>query len=176
MTRPPFDPDISRVAHTLADAARTAILPLFRRAGLADANKLAGGYYPVTLADRAAERAMRDILEQERPHDAILGEEYGAQNGTSGLTWVLDPIDGTRGFVAGTPTWGVLIALSDATGPKLGIVDQPFTQERFAGGFGRATYDGVIIVDLAPPNAQRFTHIKPVTWLDRARVQRARDG
>ena len=55
---------------------------------------------------------------------------------------MLDPIDGTRGFLSGTPTWGVLIALSDANGPKLGIIDQPFTQERFSGGLGRATYTG----------------------------------
>ncbi|MBD3662663.1 histidinol-phosphatase [Sulfitobacter aestuariivivens] len=129
----PFDPDIARVAHLLAEAARRAILPLFRSASLSDDNKEDGGYDPVTEADRAAERAMRDILGRERPHDAILGEEYGAEPGTSGLTWVLDPIDGTRGFVSGTPTWGVLIAVSDAAGPFYGIIDQPYIDERFEG-------------------------------------------
>ncbi|MGB3243066.1 MAG: histidinol-phosphatase [Sulfitobacter sp.] len=128
-----FDPDIARVAHLLADAARRVILPHFRSSSLVDDNKLAQGYDPVTQADRAAERAMRDILAVERPQDAILGEEYGSIDGTSGLTWVLDPIDGTRGFVSGTPTWGVLIAVSDDRGPFYGIIDQPYIGERFEG-------------------------------------------
>ncbi|MGJ8625785.1 MAG: histidinol-phosphatase [Sulfitobacter sp.] len=128
-----FDTDIRRVAHMMADAARDVILPFFRNASLTADNKLTQGYDPVTEADRAAERVMREILAQERPDDAILGEEYGAQAGTSGLTWVLDPIDGTRGFVSGTPTWGVLIAVSDASGPFYGIIDQPYIGERFEG-------------------------------------------
>ena len=129
------------VAEDLADAARTAILPYFRSRTLATESK-DDSFDPVTEADRAAAQALRDLLKALRPDDGIVGEEFPDVEGTSGWTCVLDPIDGTRGFVAGTPTWGVLIALSDATGPKLGIVDQPFTQERFAGGFGRATYDG----------------------------------
>lgn len=76
---------------------------------------------------------MRDILAARRPNDAILGEEYGSQSGTTGLTWVLDPIDGTRGFISGTPTWGVLIAVSDDSGPVYGLVDQPYIGERFIG-------------------------------------------
>jgi myo-inositol-1(or 4)-monophosphatase len=131
--RIPFDPDIRRVAHAMADEARRVILPYFRTQNLNTDNKLAGGYDPVTEADKAAERAMCDILAQERPDDAVLGEEYGARAGTSGLTWVLDPIDGTRGFVSGTPTWGVLIAVSDAQGPFYGIIDQPYIGERFEG-------------------------------------------
>lgn len=126
----------------MADAAREAILPLFRQPGLAAANKDAQGFDPVTEADRGAERAMRAILAAERPQDAILGEEYGASDGRSGLTWVLDPIDGTRGFISGTPTWGVLIAVADASGPVFGLVDQPFVKERFVGGFGLAEVDG----------------------------------
>lgn len=137
-----FDPDIRRVAHLIADAARTAILPYFRGQALDTENKLSGGYDPVTAADRAAERAMRDILARERPDDAILGEEYGARNGTSGLTWVLDPIDGTRGFVSGTPTWGVLIAVSDGQGPFYGIIDQPYVGERFEGAPDGASLTG----------------------------------
>ena len=134
MSKPiPFDPDIARVAHALADAARAVILPYFRSADLAADNKLAGGFDPVTQADRASEEAMRAILAVERPDDAILGEEFGAKAGSSGLTWVLDPIDGTRGFLSGTPTWGVLIAVSDADGPFYGIIDQPYIGERFEG-------------------------------------------
>lgn len=77
---------------------------------------------------------MRAILAQHRPDDGIQGEEFGHSAGTSGRVWVLDPIDGTRGFVAGTPTWGVLIALSDPNGPLLGVIDQPYIGERFCGG------------------------------------------
>jgi len=134
--------EIGRVAHLLADAARAATLPHFRAPTLMADNKLAGGFDPVTEADRAAEQAMRAVLARERPDDAIRGEEFGATPGTSGLTWVLDPIDGTRGFLSGTPTWGVLIAVADATGPILGIVDQPYIGERFTGGFGRAAMTG----------------------------------
>lgn len=117
----------------MADAASEAILPHFRGADLGTENKDAGGYDPVTIADRAAEQAMRLVLAERRPMDAILGEEFGTQTGQSGLTWVLDPIDGTRGFVAGTPTWGVLIAVGDEAGPVLGMIDQPYIRERFWG-------------------------------------------
>ena len=85
---------------------------------------------------------MRAVLARERPEDAILGEEYGAQAGTSGLTWVLDPIDGTRGYLAGTPTWGVLVAVADAAGPVWGVIDQPYIRERFSGGWGTAAVEG----------------------------------
>lgn len=129
-------------AHALADAARAATLPHFRSLTLAADNKDAGGFDPVTVADKAAEMAMRDLLAQMRPKDAILGEEYGIKAGTSGLTWVLDPIDGTRGFLSGTPTWGVLIALSDANGPIFGLIDQPYIGERFVGGLGLSEMTG----------------------------------
>jgi myo-inositol-1(or 4)-monophosphatase len=133
MSHPSFDADVRRVAHLMADAARSVILPFFRGNALDTQSKLAGGYDPVTVADRAAEEAMRKVLAEHRPDDAVLGEEFGHKAGTSGLTWVLDPIDGTRGFVSGTPTWGVLIALSDADGPFYGIIDQPYIGERFEG-------------------------------------------
>ncbi|SIS54444.1 histidinol-phosphatase [Phaeovulum vinaykumarii] len=130
------------LAHELAEAARAAILPLFRSEGLFADNKRPADFDPVTEADRAAERAMRAVLARARPQDAILGEEYGPQAGDSGLTWVLDPIDGTRSFISGTPTWGVLIGLSDADGPLLGVIDQPYIGERFLGGFGEACVTG----------------------------------
>ncbi|PCJ09440.1 MAG: histidinol-phosphatase [Rhodobacteraceae bacterium] len=130
------------IAHMLADAARLAILPHFRRPGLSAENKLKEGFDPVTIADRAAETAMREILGEHRSNDAIWGEEFGQTPGTSERTWVLDPIDGTRGFISGTPTWGVLIALSDQNGPFLGIVDQPYTRERFVGAADVAEMTG----------------------------------
>ncbi|MBO9474353.1 histidinol-phosphatase [Shimia sp. R10_1] len=130
------------VSDAMADAARAAILPHFRKPTLTADNKLSGGFDPVTVADRAAEQAMRAVLEEMRPQDAIFGEEFGTKSGTSGLTWVLDPIDGTRGFISGTPTWGVLIAVSDETGPIYGVVDQPYIGERFKGGFGLSVAQG----------------------------------
>ena len=129
-------------AHAMADAARAAVLPYFRHPGLGAENKAGGdGFDPVTAADHAAEAAMRAVLASRRPEDAILGEEQGASPGRSGLTWVLDPIDGTRAFLSGTPTWGVLIAVADAGGPRLGLIDQPWTGERFVGGLGEARLD-----------------------------------
>ena len=130
------------IAHKLADAARTAILPHFRKSGLEAENKEVDGFDPVTIADRAAEEAMRAVLAEFRPDDGIQGEEFGLQQGSSGRKWVMDPIDGTRGFISGTPTWGVLIALTDENGPFLGIVDQPYIGERFVGAPGVAEMTG----------------------------------
>ncbi|MTD99777.1 histidinol-phosphatase [Paracoccus sp. YIM 132242] len=129
--------DIIDTAHHMADAARAAILPFFRTDLAAD-NKWQTGFDPVTEADRAAERAMRDVLARRRPDDAILGEEYGATPGTSGLTWILDPIDGTRAFLCGAASWGVLIGVSDGQDIIYGLIDQPYTRERFEGGLGQA--------------------------------------
>ena len=140
--------DLLRVAHRLADAAAACTLPLFRTELRVD-NKDDGGFDPVTAADRAAERAMREVLADLRPDDAILGEEEGVQEGRSGLTWVLDPIDGTRAFMAGAPTWGTLIACGPTDGaPFLGIVDQPHIGERFAGAQGTARLTGRFERDL----------------------------
>ncbi len=133
LSGPDLTAELEHVAHLMADAAGAVILPYFRSDRLSTENKLEGGYDPVTQADREAEAAMRAILALHRPDDAIFGEELGKTGGTSGLTWVLDPIDGTRGFVSGTPTWGVLIAVGGAEGPFLGVVDQPYTGERFIG-------------------------------------------
>ncbi len=122
------------VAHAMADAARSAIFPFFRSPDLISDNKDAAGFDPVTQADRLAEQAMRDVLAQHRPQDGVWGEEYGRQSGSSGRMWVLDPIDGTRAFISGTPTWGVLIALGeDGAAPSLGMIDQPYIKERFWG-------------------------------------------
>ncbi|MBJ3762462.1 histidinol-phosphatase [Maribius pontilimi] len=129
----PLLADLTATASALADAAAPETLRYFRADGLGADNKAAQGFDPVTEGDRAAERAMRAVLAQRRPQDAILGEEYGAQPGTSGLTWVLDPIDGTRAFLAGAPSWGTLIAVADADGPILGLIDQPYLRERFHG-------------------------------------------
>ncbi len=120
-------------AHELADAAGNIIRPYFRKR-IEVVNKAAAGLFdPVTEADRAAERALRAMIEERFFEDAILGEEYGAKAGNSGFRWVLDPIDGTRAFIAGQPLWGTLISLEHDGVPVLGVLDQPFLSERFIG-------------------------------------------
>ncbi len=134
--------ELISTAHELADVARTATLQHFRTRDLQADNKQTDRFDPVTAADRLSEERMRSVLARLRPDDAILGEEYAAVTGNSGLTWVLDPIDGTRGYLSGTPTWGVLIAVRDDQGPLYGIIDQPYIGERFEGGLGRAQMKG----------------------------------
>lgn len=128
-------------AHRAADAAAHAIMPYFRAQFSVD-NKDAGGFDPVTSADRDAERAIRAVLNELRPDDGIIGEEFDTLKGTSGFDWVIDPIDGTRAFICGTPTWGVLIAVMREGRPIYGLMDQPFIKERFEGGFGRSQVVG----------------------------------
>jgi len=152
--------DIVATATALAEAARQATLAHFRADGLSADNKETHRFDPVTVADRESETRMREILASRRPNDAIYGEEFGAVSGTSGLTWVLDPIDGTRGFLSGTPTWGVLIAVSDADGPVFGLIDQPYIGERFSGGFGKA--------ELAGPQGHRPLKTRPARLLSEA--------
>ncbi|SDM12013.1 histidinol-phosphatase [Maricaulis salignorans] len=126
------------IANRMADAARQAIAPYFRQTIQVD-NKLAGGFDPVTAADRASETAMRAVLADLAPEDGILGEEFPDQPSLNGRKWVLDPIDGTRAFIAGLPTWTVLIALSQNGLPRIGMIDQPHIGERFVGWHGGAT-------------------------------------
>ena len=136
----------------LADAARTAILPHFRQP-LTIENKAAQGFDPVTQADRAAESAMRALIAARYPDHAIHGEEFADVAGASPWRWVLDPIDGTRAFMAGLPTWGVLIGLTHAGEPVLGALDQPYLQERFIGFPGGATFRG--------PQGERALKVRP---------------
>ncbi len=124
------------LAHRLADAARAAVLPHYR-SGLASERKADAS--PVTLADRAAEEAMRRIIKAECPRDAIHGEEFGTENGSSGRTWVLDPIDGTASFLIGRPIFGTLIAMVVEGWPVLGVIDQPVLDERWIGTTGQPT-------------------------------------
>ena len=133
--RTQLDFDATSVAHAMADAACAAIMPHFRALSNYENKESDGDFDPVTDADKAAERAMRAVLAELRPDDAIHGEEYGLQNGTTGWTWVLDPIDGTRAFVAGLPVWTTLIGLVDREGDAIvGVIDQPVLEERYFGG------------------------------------------
>lgn len=139
---PALAADLVATAHELADVARIATLSHFRARTLEAENKEVDRFDPVTAADRLSEQRMRAVLDRRRPQDGILGEEYGTTTGSTGLTWVLDPIDGTRGYLSGTPTWGVLISVRDAEGVLYGIIDQPYIGERFEGGLGHAKVRG----------------------------------
>ncbi|MEO1492544.1 MAG: histidinol-phosphatase [Pseudomonadota bacterium] len=131
---------LASLAGRLADAAGAAALPHFRAANLATDDKdQTGGFDPVTAGDREAEAAMRAVLRKERPDDGVFGEEEARTFGTSGLTWILDPIDGTRAFISGLPVWGTLIALDDGARGRIGVIDQPHIGERFMGVLGADT-------------------------------------
>lgn len=127
--------DIALIA-ALADAAGAAIRPYWRAEfGL----ESKGDATPVTLADRAAEAAIRKLLAAERPRDGIIGEEYGDERADAARVWVIDPIDGTTSFVAGRPIFGTLIALLVDGWPVLGCIDQAILGERWIGGAGHPT-------------------------------------
>ncbi len=94
---------------------------------------------PVTVADREAEQVMRESIELSFPNHGIIGEELGTTNPDAEYVWVLDPIDGTRMFMTGKPTFATLIGLAHRGKPVLGIIDQAITGERWVGVTGRAT-------------------------------------
>ena len=123
-------------AEAAADVAGAVIRPFFRAGVGAD---LKSDRSPVTIADRTAEQAMRAVLTERCPDHGILGEEFGLDRPNARMRWVLDPIDGTRAFITGRPTFGTLIALLEEDTPILGIIDQPITGERWIGARGLRT-------------------------------------
>ena len=128
--------DLIATAEAAADLAGAAIRPLFRSALLVESK---GDASPVTEADRAAERAIRDHLARVHPDHGVIGEEYGSHQAGAEWVWVLDPIDGTRAFVTGRPLFGTLVGLLHHGRPVLGVIDQPATGERWIGVEGRRT-------------------------------------
>ena len=133
--------DFTGFVDQLATASGDTILPFFRTA-LAVENKKTAGFDPVTAADRAAENAMRALIRKHFPAHGILGEEYESENPDAEYVWVLDPIDGTKSFIAGMVAWGTLIGLCRLGEPVYGMMHQPFTRERFFGDGGAARYRG----------------------------------
>jgi histidinol-phosphatase len=132
-------PELDRflaLAAELADAAGAAIRPYFRQPMAVDDKP---DLTPVTAADRAAEQAMRELIEVRFPEHGIVGEEFGRIREDAEFVWVLDPIDGTKSFISGVPLFGTLIALTRAGNPMLGIIDQPVSRERWVGAAGRPT-------------------------------------
>jgi len=133
--------DFASFVDRLATASGDTILPFFRTA-LAVKNKQAGGFDPVTEADRAAEEAMRVLIRENFPEHGILGEEQPPERTDAEYVWVLDPIDGTKSFITGMPAWGTLIGLMRFGEPVFGMMHQPFIGERFTGDGGAARYRG----------------------------------
>ncbi len=129
------DADVE-LAGRLADAAGKIALQYFRTAVAVDDK---ADESPVTIADRGAEQAMREMLARERPEDGIIGEEFGRERASSGRVWVLDPIDGTKSFISGRPMFGTLVALAIDGVPELGVIDCSAVGERWVGVKGRRT-------------------------------------
>ena len=135
--------DFAGFVEKLGDAASEAILPFFRTTLGAEDKNSGGPFDPVTEADRAAEVAMRRMIERTFPAHGIVGEEFGSVRADADYVWVLDPIDGTKSFISGLPTWGVLIGLMVKGRPTYGTMIQPFTGERFVGDGGSSTWHGL---------------------------------
>jgi myo-inositol-1(or 4)-monophosphatase len=134
--------DIAAFVDTLAQVSGDVILPFFRTAIGAEDKSRGGVFDPVTEADRGAEAAMRRLIGQTFPSHGIIGEEYGVDRADAEYVWVLDPIDGTKGFISGLPMWGTLIGLMHRGRPAYGMMSQPFTRERYFGDGSRARLRG----------------------------------
>lgn len=147
-----------RFAETTVRAAGAVTLPHFRSGTHID-NKLSDGFDPVTEADRGAEQVIRDAIEQAYPAHGILGEEFGHKPG-NGLTWVIDPIDGTRAFMSGMLHWGVLLGLFDGEEAIVGAMYQPYVDECFSGDGDTAWF--------TRGHARRTMHTSTCTTLDQA--------
>lgn len=138
------------LALRLADAAGEVIRPYFRQPLAVDDKP---DLSPVTAADRAAEEAMRALIEDRFPEHGIVGEEFGRARDDAEFVWVLDPIDGTKSFISGVPLFGTLIALTRHRRPILGIIDQPISRERWVGLAGRPTSLNGAVVHCRPCSA-----------------------
>ena len=133
--------DFTAFIGRLATASGETILPFFRTS-LGIDNKGGKEFDPVTEADRAAEAVMRRLIQANFPQHGIVGEEFGNEREDADYVWVLDPIDGTKSFISGFPTWGTLIALMHKKMPVFGMMHQPYIGERFSGDNGSAHYSG----------------------------------
>ncbi|MBV1706325.1 MAG: histidinol-phosphatase [Hyphomicrobiales bacterium] len=128
--------DFTGFFERLARDSGEVILPFFRsHLGVEDKSAPGAprGFDPVTEADRAAETVLRRLIGATFPDHGIIGEEFGTINPGADYVWVLDPIDGTRSFISGVPMWGTLIGLMHHGVPAYGVMNQPYTSERFRG-------------------------------------------
>lgn len=152
--------DFMPFIHDLATASGEAIAPFFRSGGAAENKADMGDFDPVTEGDRAGEAVMRRMISQSFPDHGIVGEEYGSERVDDDYVWVLDPIDGTRSFIAGVPTWGTLIGLLHRGRPIAGMMHQSFTGERFFGDCRQSFYRG--------PDGERRLGTRPCSALSEA--------
>lgn len=152
--------DFAAFVDKLAAVAGEAILPFFRTALAVENKKLKGAFDPVTAADRAAETAMRALIRKHFPAHGIVGEEFDDVKSDAPYTWVLDPIDGTKSFIAGMPVWGTLIGLCKDDAPVYGMMAQPYIGERFTGDGASAKYRG--------PAGERKLLARPCAALEEA--------
>ncbi len=163
--------DFAAFVDRLAQVSGELILPFFRSA-IGTEDKSNGGVFdPVTEADRGAEAAMRRLIAQTFPAHGVIGEEYGSDRPDAEYVWVLDPIDGTKSFISGMPTWGTLIGLMHHGRPVYGMMAQPFTRERYYGDGKRAKLRTLGIArNEAPPAdwATRGLHTRPCASLAEA--------
>jgi histidinol phosphatase-like enzyme (inositol monophosphatase family) len=134
--------DFASFVESLATHSGDAILPFFRTSLAALDKSTNGAFDPVTEADRAGEVAMRRLINANFPSHGIIGEEFGAERREAEYVWVLDPIDGTKAFICGLPIWGTLIGLTHHGRPVYGMLNQPFSRERFSGDGRAARYEG----------------------------------
>jgi myo-inositol-1(or 4)-monophosphatase len=155
--------DLKAFLHVLADASAAAILPFYRAPLDVVSKGTASRFDPVTAADRAGEAAVRRLIEQRHPTHGIVGEEYGTVRADSRFVWVIDPIDGTKAFISGQPTWGTLIALLCEGRPILGLNNAPLLGERFWG-------DGRMSNWRLPSGEVRRLTARPATTLSEASV------
>lgn len=135
MSLPELTPYLA-LAEQMADAVRPVSMSYFRT-GLGVDDKADAS--PVTIADKAAETVMRQIIEDAFPSHGIIGEEHGTQDADAEFVWVLDPIDGTQAFATGKPLFGTLIALLYQNKPILGVIDMPALGDRWLGIQGQKT-------------------------------------
>ncbi len=153
--------DLSAFIERLAHYSGEAILPFFRT-HLSILDKGNGKFDPVTEADRAAETVIRHHIREAFPTHGVLGEEFEATQPDAEYLWVIDPIDGTRAFICGLPTWGTLIGLMRGGDPMMGVMNQPYTGELFFGDCGKALVKG--------PRGQRELHASQCTSLAEAHL------
>jgi myo-inositol-1(or 4)-monophosphatase len=152
--------DFAAFVDELATVAGETILPFFRTALNVRDKGSPCGFDPVTAADHAAETAMRTLIHRTFPDHGIIGEEFGRERADAEYVWMLDPIDGTKSFISGMPAWGTLIALTRSGEPVFGLMDQPFTRERFSGDGMAARYRG--------PAGERSLRVRPCEGLAEA--------
>lgn len=154
---------LTSVAELAADAAAVQTLPKFRQIIDIENKARPGEFDPVTEADKAAERVIKQTVLSHYPDHGFFGEESEQHINTEQPLWVVDPIDGTRAFITGLPLWGTLIAVYDGEDVVLGVLDQPFLKERYIG-----TGNGA---ELHTANGVRQLRTRNTVFLDQAIAQ-----